>query len=252
MCGKRFDRLSPMPVTRARPPTEAECRCRRRDQRLVRATQRVGVGAEPRPTCRTAVAASVEPPPRPPPWGMRLSIVDVGEATVAEGERTRDEVGAVGRARRRRRGRSRLCGESRPGWIVIVIRTSWRSRLTISASMRWKPSSRRPVTCSERGELGAARAMTRWRSRPMVSSRRSATCDERCSNEPTRRRRVLRGAPSVPTTCGGLELFGLDHDPLSETCAASCGAGRRPVFTSVEELRASRLLRDDPASDRDG
>ena len=93
-CGRRWgsgSTISPIPDTWARPPTRqngmsAPSRpARSSSDRLV-----------PKPPHRSAVAASVDPPPSPPPCGMRLSIV-VTAARSGEVERPRDEVRAVGR-----------------------------------------------------------------------------------------------------------------------------------------------------------
>ncbi len=50
----------------------------------------------PNPAQRSAVAASVEPPPRPPPWGIRLSMVTCA-LPAGEVERPGDEVRVVER-----------------------------------------------------------------------------------------------------------------------------------------------------------
>ena len=62
--------ISPMPVTRARPPTRQNGMSAPSRDAASRSSRVV-----PKPAHRSAAAASVDPPPRPPPWGMRLSIV---------------------------------------------------------------------------------------------------------------------------------------------------------------------------------
>ena len=66
-------RRSPRPRTRARPPTQAE--------RHVGAEARPPPRGRAQPAQRSTAAASDEPPPRPPPTGMRFSSRDVRPAT---------------------------------------------------------------------------------------------------------------------------------------------------------------------------
>ena len=132
-CGRRGG--AARRLRRSRTPGRARRRgrtgCRRRDDRHVR----VPTGCVPKPPHRSAVAASVDPPPRPPPCGMRLSIVVTAGDPARSSARATRFVPSVGTPSAN--GPIAVSARSVDGSHGSNDRRSCSSRLTISASMRW-------------------------------------------------------------------------------------------------------------------
>ena len=195
-----------MPVTRARPPDDAERHVGAERGRHVEVVARRPSAARRRrrPSRR----------PGPAPAGMRLSSrtrAPCGRPR-ARARRTRlsSSSGHVRRRRRRPRGRRRRSNAS----------SSARSSATISASIRWKPSARTPVTRSERVSLAGARTTSatagsyrRGSSAPAAAARR------RQSSRASSSARASGRTPAA-SKASRRDLVGQGRG------AASCGAGR--------------------------
>ena len=130
---------SPTPCTLARPPVR---------QNGTSAPSRAARARSVQPAHRSTAAASPEPPPSPAPDGMRLCrCTCAARSTAARARRTRLSSST---------GTSAPAPSSTRPSPASNRSSSTRSIETISASMRWRPSSRTPVTRRDRVSLAGA------------------------------------------------------------------------------------------------
>ena len=190
--------ISPIPCTRARPPTR---------QKAMSAPSCDATTRSSKPAHASTAAASADPPPSPPPLGIRLSIVTwavTPASRSALATRLRPSTGTPAPNRP-------LTASPSPSGSIAHARRRGRAR----SSRRRSGGTRRPDAGDPQrhGELGGAPRSSITSSAPLTGARRAAG---------PRRRRT---APPAGRwfDAGGGEVVVVGHTG-ERPCAASCGA----------------------------